>query len=818
MAEELSFRFPLAGGLHARPAAALRLRALALGPCRLINDRSGRSAALDDLLALLATDTHPEDPCRILAEGPGAAAALAELGAYLDGAFLACDEPVAVLPGELGTVLPALLARTGAAWWQGLAVAPGLGQGTVVALAEHAASDKNEQIIISNPESEIESLHRAVQSLTAKLDCEARDAANKVQRELLEAHAAMLADRAWIGAVEARINRDFFAAFAAVNYESAIFVENYRSSTRAYLRERALDMEDLRDRLSAELTGRQPFAEVPDLTHPTVLVGPDLSPSRFLALDRTMLRGLVLTQAGGTSHTAILARSFGIPTVAGMEPVLRAGQEVLVDGGRGLLIADPPATLLAYYRAELPGPAPTGAGQPQITLRANLLSSRETGPAMAQGADGVGLLRTEMLFMDRAAPPDEAEQFRAYREVLAAAGGRPVVLRLLDVGGDKPLPYLPLAAEANPFLGCRGVRWYPAQPDLIRTQIRAALRAGAEGDLRLLVPMVAEVEEMEAVRALLTECGEALAKEGLAHAPAPPLGVMVEVPAALLNLDALARVADFFCVGSNDLVQYLFAADRGSTTVAKAAFDWHPATLRALAAIVEGGHRAGVPVSLCGEMAGRPRLLPLLLGLGFRELSLAPALLPAARTTLASLDPAACAELARQALAAGTAREVEALLQAQPCLRTDGALLDPALVLSAPRCESKEEAIRLLVQGLADQGRTRDPLALEEAVWARERVYATGIGFGFALPHCKSAAATASLAMLRLGQGLDWGGADADPVDCILLLAMPAAAGDEHLRVIARLARKLVSEPFRAALKAAPDPAAVVALLQTNLL
>ena len=483
-----------------------------------------------------------------------------------------------------------------------------------------------------------------------------------------------------------------------------------------------------------------------------------------------------------------------------------------MDGTRGLVVPDPPPELEAYYALEARERARVGAGTAETTadgvpvaLHANIMGPAEAARAFQLGARGIGLFRTEMLFLDRPEPPSEEEQFQAYREALEAAQGRPVVLRLLDVGGDKPLSYLPLAPEANPFLGMRGVRWYGQHPDLVRTQLRAACRAAAHGELRLMIPMVTDVEELRTVRALMPPGANV------------PLGIMVEVPAAALNLAALAREADFLSVGTNDLVQYLFAADRGGAAVSRPWHDWHPATLRVLARIVADA--SGKPLSVCGEMAGRPRLLPLLVGLGFRSFSMAPGLLLEAGRTLASLETGRCRELAERALAAGSAPEVEALLAERT---GSGAvpLAAPELIeLDAP-CASREEAIKLLCERMAALGRGRDPLELEEAVWAREAAYATGVGWGFAVPHCKSpAVAAASLGLLRLARPVSWEAPDGQPVGFVLLLATPGDdGGQEHLRVFARLARKLMDPAFRAALQEAPAKDDLLKLLQDHVL
>jgi fructose-specific PTS system IIA-like component len=340
------------------------------------------------------------------------------------------------------------------------------------------------------------------------------------------------------------------------------------------------------------------------------------------------------------------------------------------------------------------------------------------------------------------------------------------------------------------------VRWYPARRDLVRTQVRAALRAALRGDLRLMVPMVSEVEELRWVRTLMKETARELAMEGTAFKDGVPLGIMVEVPAAALNLEALAREADFLSVGTNDLVQYLFAADRSDSSLMKTSHEWHPATLRMLERIAEGGRMAGKPVSVCGEMASRPKLLPLLVGLGFDQLSVAPSAVAGIRAALAPLDGGACRDLAQQALLVSTSAEVEHLLENAAQVGTAMPLLEPGLVALDAGCATKEEVIKVLVERLATTGRTRDALGLEEAIWAREAAFATGLGFGFAVPHCKSLSVLAnSIAVMRLREPVAW--SSEATARLVFLLVSRADAEEDHLRVFARLARRLVDPGFR---------------------
>lgn len=826
---EYAFDFPLAGGLHAWPAAALRERGAAHSArLEFLNERTGRTAPLDSVLGLLATDTRKGDPCRIRVETGDEAEAHRDLVAFLQGPFLSCDR--SAVPGaRVSTVVPRLVARSGGRWWAGVGVSEGVGTGQLVRLAVAAPrpsqAHKDEAQGEAQVEAERKALRLALETVGDRLKEEIRHAAHPAQRSVLDVHLALLGDPAWRDGIEAALLEGRTAA-DAVEAATRLAEGPLARSEHAAIRERALDLQDVADRLIRELCDEDPEASHLRLTAPSVLVADRLAPSKLLALDLELLRGLVLTEGGGTSHTAILARSFGIPCVTALVPEALEGRRLLVDGLRGLVIAEPTPEVEAYYRVEAEGQrqrlghpaawvgARTRDGH-EVRVLGNISTAEETSRALGAGADGIGLFRTEMLFLHRPAPPGEDEQAQAYGRVLREAAGRPVTLRLLDVGGDKPLAYLPLLPETNPFLGRRGVRWYADQVDLVRTQLRAALRAAVHGPLRLMIPMVAEVEELRWVRALMAEVRASLTAEGVTP-PDVPLGIMVEVPAAALNLEALGREADFLSVGTNDLVQYLFAADRGDVSVAKASHEWHPATLRLLAHIAQGARTAGKPVSICGEMASRPKLLPLLLGLGFDDLSVAPSAVAAVRTALAPLDLEACLDLTRRALRAATAAEVEGLLDEAQRPGVAPPLLDPDLVVLEAACGTKEEAIKLLVERLASTGRTRDPLDLEEAIWAREATYATGLGFGFAVPHCKSPAVAANaIAILRLAAPVAW--SDEAEARLVFLLISRPDGEEEHLRIFARLARRLMDAGFRQSLLDAPDTEALLDLLRPDL-
>ena len=374
-----------------------------------------------------------------------------------------------------------------------------------------------------------------------------------------------------------------------------------------------------------------------------------LTPSELLALDRRRLRGLVLGEVGLTSHTAILARAFAIPTVALPAPALKEiieGEELIVDGQRGLVCRESQPALKRYYRLETrklrlqaarladlrKKPARTRDGL-RVEIAANIGSSEELPGAWRNGAEAIGLFRTETLFLDRDAPPNEDEQFAAYRQAALSAKGRTVIVRTLDIGGDKPLPYLDLPREENPFLGVRAVRFYGEHKELIRCQLRAILRAARHGNVKIMVPMVSGLPEVRLVRRLLAEAGAELRERKIPYAKKIEIGIMVETPAAALSLDHLGGEADFFSVGSNDLLQYFLAVDRGNARLGDLYDPLHPAFLRLLFQAAGQARQAKRWLGICGEMAGNPEYLPLLVGLGFDELSMAAPAIPAGQGT-----------------------------------------------------------------------------------------------------------------------------------------------------------------------------------------
>ncbi|MBP1621304.1 MAG: phosphoenolpyruvate-protein phosphotransferase [Acidobacteria bacterium] len=833
MARVLDFAFPLPNGLHARPAAVICAAAARFrSAITFVNTRSDRSADARSALALVATLTRHGDPCALRVEGDDEATAAATLQRLLDVELSAADEPTLAPAARAGDrPLPRALTADGTTIYRGVPASGGIVRSRAVVLgAPVVALDVGAGPAASVAE-ETARLDGALAEVGAELRERVRRAASPTERAIFTAHLSLLEDvelrRRMLAELAAGAVPASRAVLAAADYFAAIL----EASDSAYLRERSLDVRDLAAQLVRALAGGGATGEPAPLDRPAACFAATLTPAGLLALGTGRIDALVLAEGGVTSHIAILARALGIPCVTGVAGVQRlvvAGQDVVVDGERGLVVPDPSPGVVRFYEREAAkldtlrrraealaaGPGHTADGV-RLEVAANVGSADEARLAFARGAEGIGLLRTELLFLDCDRAPDEDEQAARLVEIVRAAAGRPVIVRTFDVGADKPLPWLDLSAEANPFLGVRAVRLYPGHAELTAAQVRAILRASALGPVRIMVPMVTRLEEIRDFRALVEREQQALAARGVPFDAGIEIGIMVETPAAALTIGDLAAVADFFSIGSNDLAQYVFAADRGNRQVADLANPLHPAFLRLLRTIVEDVHARGRRVGLCGEFGGAVGAAPLLVGLGLDEVSVAAFAVPAIKAAIAGCNAAACRKLLAAALERRTVGEVEALLRVYAATGAAVPLVSRDTVRLHSGARSRDEAIRELVDLLHLDGRVDDPDGVEAAVWAREAQVSTGVGFGVAIPHCSSPGVRAnSIAAVRLSEPVDWHSGDDRPVDLAILIAIRAdALGEEHLRAIAGLSRRLMDEEFRGDLAAAIDGAEVAALL-----
>ena len=833
---EFAFTCPLENGVHARPASAIEDVARRFASAvTLVNDRTGQTADATSVLGVVALAIAHRDPCRLIVSGPDERVACEALTRLVRDDLPHSDDALPPSPAPAGAVrLPRLLADAGVTTHAGTAVVAGIGSGRAVAVGGFALPPGIATSGAGDPQAEVARLEAALDSMARDGDTPASRSAPGVQAAVLAAQQALARDPELRRRLRQAVCDAGRTAAGALADAEAHFSSILRASESALVRERALDVRDVCLGALGRIYGLDVAVAPTPPDADWVLVAGRLTPGQFLAIDRRRLRGLVLAHGGATSHTVILARSFGLPTIVGLAGVVPAsldGADAVVDADLGVLVTDLTDAARRYYALEhardtarqawvrrfRSGPASTGDGR-RLDVGANVGSAAEVAEAIEQGAEGVGVFRTETLFQGRTEPPSVDEQFEEYSRALEAAGHRPVIIRTLDVGGDKPMPYLRLPAEENPFLGYRAIRLYPEFEPIIRTQVRALVRASAFGRLKVMLPMVTSVEEVRWVRRLVTEEQAAATAAGWKHDPAMPIGAMIEVPAAALIVDRLCAHVDFFSIGTNDLLQYTMAADRANPRVASLYDPLHPGFIRLLRTIVAEARSGGRWVGLCGEMGGAVEYLPLMVGLGLDEISVSVPRVGPTRAELAQLSAAECDRRVEQAAACATAAEASTALSAG-AWSTAAPLIDADLVALDVDAQSKTEAIKMAVDLLSVTGRTDRPRDVEDAVWVRESAYSTGFGHGCAIPHAKTdAVRSTSLVMLRLAAPVAWGSIDDAPVSTVLLLTMPEShASDQHLRVLAALSRRLMHEDFRNRLSAAQDAVAACAVLRDSL-
>lgn len=556
--------------------------------------------------------------------------------------------------------------------FKGIAASEGIAIGKVLLL------EKEEPIIVKSEitEDQIEInkqlLLDGLESSKAQLRI-IQSNAGEVLAEILGAHLMILEDEELIGAINMKIEEKQDAV-SSTDETIRFFADLFKGMDNDYMKERAADMLDIGYRVVMNMLGK----EIPSLmgiTEPVVVVSHDITPSDTAQMKKGMVLGFLTDVGGRTSHSAIMARSLEIPAILGMGDItknLSQGDFVCFDGEEGLVILNPDSETVSKYSTKAEAlkkekellqiyknqPSVTSDGH-HVELAANIGGPEDAINADAYGAEGVGLYRTEFLYMDRDSLPTEEEQYQAYKAVLETMGERPVVIRTLDIGGDKKLPYLPLPEEMNPFLGYRAVRICLDQPEIFKTQLRALLRAGIYGNLRIMYPMISCVEEVRAANAILDQCKAELEKEGIAYAKEFQKGIMVEIPAAAMAADLIADEVDFFSIGTNDLIQYTTAVDRMNEKISHLYNPFNPAVLRLIKNVIDAAKANNIWCGMCGETAGDTRLIPIYLGMGLDEFSMSASAILKARKQISELSYEEMKVMAEKALKIKTTYEIE---------------------------------------------------------------------------------------------------------------------------------------------------------------
>ncbi len=560
--------------------------------------------------------------------------------------------------------------------YKGTNASAGIGIGKVVVVEEQELVIKRE--MVTDPQAEIQRFKGALETSMKQTQDLAADLATRVgekEAEILNGHVMLLSDPMLTGEIESMIMNDQVNAEFALETTCTKFADMFASMGDELMQQRATDMRDIKTRMQKVLLGVE-SVDIAALPEGSVILAKDLTPSMTAGIDPANVTGIVTELGGRTSHSAILARALEIPAVVALAGVLehvQNGDMIVVDGSIGDVIVNPEEDVLEEYKGKREiflkekMELEQYIGKPSITkdgvhveVVANIGKPEDVDKVLQYDGEGVGLFRTEFLFMDRNAMPTEEEQFEAYRKVAVAMDGKPVIIRTLDIGGDKEIPYMGLEKDENPFLGYRAVRFcLDRKDDVYRPQLRALLRASAFGNIKIMVPLVTCIEEYRQVKALVEEIKNELDSKRIAYNKDIQLGIMVETAAASLIADIFAKEVDFFSIGTNDLTQYTMSVDRGNDKIAYLYSTFNPAVLRSIKRIITCAREAGIMVGMCGEAASDPMMIPLLLAFGLNEFSMSPSAILRARKMITEYSTEELQAVADKAMSFATTKEVE---------------------------------------------------------------------------------------------------------------------------------------------------------------
>ncbi|QIQ20447.1 phosphoenolpyruvate--protein phosphotransferase [Zophobihabitans entericus] len=831
MSKKIEFICVLPNGIHARPASHIEKVCKSFtASIELYNQRTDIKADAKSVLSLIGTSTLKDDTCCLIIDGQDEHVAFERLKVFIEKEFPHCDDALPTGSDEQEEPLPRSLSNLNPQYIRAKAVCGGVASGKLQLISRIDLNQVGDFPPAESLEKETTILKTALKQFQKALAAQL-SYVSETSTEILEAHQAIISDPAFWDELQSELQTGKNSGEAIVA-TAKYFSDQLAQSGSEYLKERELDIRDVCFQLLQHVYGEKRFPSQQALSEPTICLAEELTPSQFLELDKRFLKGLLLSHGGSTSHTVILARSFNIPTLVGvnMQTMLpHVQQQVQVDGDLGLVAYDLTCEVSRYYEQEsclharlveqqkaylhIPGATADGV---RIEIAANIAHSIEAKPAFTSGAESVGLFRTEMLYMDRHQAPKEDELYNTFCQALEAAKGKAIIIRTFDIGGDKPVDYLNIPAENNPFLGYRAVRIYREYLTLFRTQLRAILRASAHGALKIMIPMISSMEEILWVKEELAEIKQDLRNKQIPFDEKIQLGIMLEVPSVMFIIDQCCQEIDFFSIGSNDLTQYLLAVDRDNAKVTKHYNSLNPAFLRGLDYIVKEVHRHNKWVGLCGELGAKGSVLPLLVGLGLDEISMSSPNIPATKTRLAKLNSLDCRALLDRAMQCRTSLEVEHLLAQFRLVQGDVPLITPTCIAINPDWQSKEEVIKGMTDNLLAAGRCRYPRQLAGDIWNREDVFSTALGFGFAIPHTKSEHIEQStISVARLEKPILWG---EEQVQFVIMLTLNKhAAGDQHMRIFSKLARRIMHEEFRQALINATSQEQIEQLLKTEL-
>ena len=816
-------------GIHARPASflaeACQKFTSSIKIKRSINSElfNAKSA-----ISVVSANILFNDEFQIEISGIDESQAYEELNNYLTGEWLLCDENKNEQDDvDYNGYLPNIFKESKQKYIEGKPIVAGIAISELKKLKDSSiGSDYFNKVNKGSIQDESDKFNSArnvaVDELKAKLS-----QADDNERDLIKFQIQFISDEELKVKILCHIY-DEYSALEAINKVVGFYVEKFRSSESKYIRQRDVDVIDIGYRLMSYIDNNITEIIKPVVESECILLCSSLTPSQFLSLDKKNIKGLIISNVGETSHTIILAKAYGIPTLIGVDESrfsAAVNTQVVLDTYLGVCVYELHERIQHYYDSELETYGKVEALNKQYTkdkthtsdnrkveIAANIINAEECELAFKNGAEAVGLFRTEMMYIDSDTCPAKEEIMSQVNDVLSHTKGRSIIVRTLDIGGDKPAKYIHFDKEANPFLGYRGIRIYQDNYTIFKDLIESLLLAESDDNIKIMVPMVSSLEEVIWFKEHIEEI-----KSELNVTKKVELGIMIEVPSIAFNLEACCKVVDFFSIGTNDLMQYFMAADRENNRVKYLYNKYNPAFVRFVNHIISTAKNNNTWIGVCGELASDPDFIKLLVGMGVDELSVGCSAVPRVKRLVANLNAKKCEELLEKALKIDESDALSQLVMNTSCDDTAHEIIHCKNIHTGVNFIDKDNAIKFLVDNLYVNDLTKNKYALEEDIWNREKTYSTDIGFGFAIPHTKSNnIEKTSISICKLDIPVKWGEQE---VSIIIMLTIKneSDGSNEHMKIFSLLARKIMNSSFRASLSACDTSADIEALMKNNL-
>lgn len=817
-------------GIHARPASFLAefcqhfnsdIQIKRLDSYEFKNAKSA--------ISIVGTNILYNDDFVVNVHGEDEDVASKNIEEYMNGEWLSCDdnnEQEAV--NQDVNYLPEIFKATEQNYIKARSVVPGIAISSLERLKDSTlGKDYFLGIDKGSIQDEIGKFDKARSNAITELQSKLANSDDN-ERKLIKFQIQFISDEEIKSKVYCQIYNGY-PALEAINKVVDFYIDQFRNSTSEYIRQRDVDAYDIGYRLMSYIDEKIVELIKPVVDHECILLCKTLTPGQFLSLDKSKIKGLIISNIGETSHTIILAKAYGIPTLINVDDSLffeAINTQVVLDGYLGICVYQVKDRIQTYYDHELTTYAKVKEindqyihditytkDQQRVEVAANIINAEECEAAFRNGAESIGLLRTEMMYIDSDTCPPKEEILNQINDVLSHTNGKPIIVRTLDIGGDKPAKYIDFGEESNPFLGYRGVRIYKDNYNIFKELIESLLLAKSQDNIKIMVPMISCLEEVVWFKNEIEKFKNEIKVNNKIE-----IGIMVEVPSIAFMLESCCKIVDFFSIGTNDLMQYFMAADRENSKISYLYNRYNPAFIKFLNYIISTVKKNGKWVGVCGELASDPDFSKLLVGMGVDELSVGCSSVPRVKRHVANLQGDKCRELLNSVIPLETSDEISSVVGETECGDSKHEIISKDNIHVGLDFIDKDSAIKYLVDNLYVNNLTKNKYSLEQDIWNREKTYSTDIGFGFAIPHTKSKnIEKTAISICKLSNPIKWGENEVSIIIMLTIKDGENSAANEHMKIFSLLARKIMNSDFRDSLSACKSNADIETLMKESL-